>query len=189
MCFSFSNLNIQWKSVFCSKYRSKRFLWLDFIWACGVSNYFVTDPLILHWLVPLLIWFPWWEPESDKGVIKSTTWSYNKNPARFFLTRFHFSSMQYVGLRNTAELVALQGNWSSSPLLLPTCPQSSSGEKEDIVFYSASVVHSSSKTTSYESHSITTNTYFKSVRMQTNSVWPHTHKSLKSWWNAVNFLI
>ena len=42
-----------------------RFLWFALICAGGASNYFVIDPLILHGLVPVLIWFPWCKPESD----------------------------------------------------------------------------------------------------------------------------
>lgn len=58
-------------------------------------------------------------------MIKSTTESENKNTKGFLLIHSHFFHLLdafMVSIRSTAELVALQGNWSSS-FLLPACPQ------------------------------------------------------------------
>lgn len=97
--------------------------------------------------------------------------------------------MQYVDIISTAELMALQENWSSSHLLLPACPQSSNGERENIVSTAAFVAHFLSNTTCNESQSFITHTDFKSVYKQiSNHTWTgtHSHKHIpKYWWSAI----
>lgn len=72
--------------------------------------------------------------------------------------------------------MALQENWSLSHLLLPACPQSSNGERENIVSTTAFVAHFLSNTTCNESQSFITHTDLKSVYKQiSNRTWTDTY--------------
>lgn len=84
------------------------------------------------------------------------------------------SSMQYVGIKNTAELEAC---WEKGLHLLGCCPlaclQNCSREKEDNVSSAAFVIHPLSKTLCI--YCFTTYTYFERKNTHIKAAQIHTH--------------